>query len=229
MHARVHPWMPPKLKRIARDFGATAPIRILDVGCGNGSATRTKHWFPRCEYYGLDRANYNNSDADFALMEAYYHVDLEANIASLAQVPAAAFDVIIIAHVIEHLHNGLDVIRVLAEKLRPGGRIYIEWPGARSLSLPSMRGSLHFCDDETHVRIYSVAEVSNTLLQSGCRIVSAGTRRDLPRILLAPANFAYQWLRDRQPSAVTLWDIAGFAEFAYAVRTAEHSGDGRAS
>jgi 2-polyprenyl-3-methyl-5-hydroxy-6-metoxy-1,4-benzoquinol methylase len=88
----------------------------------------------------VDRANYNNSDADFALMEAYYHVDLEANIASLAQVPAAAFDVIIIAHVIEHLHNGLDVIRVLAEKLRPGGRIYIEWPGARSLSLPSMRG-----------------------------------------------------------------------------------------
>lgn len=208
--------MPPKLKRIARDFGTKAPIRLLDVGCGNGSATRTKRWLPHCEYHGLDRGNYNNSDADFALMDAFYDIDLEANIDGLAGVPAAAFDAIIIAHVIEHLHDGLDIIRALTAKLRPGGRIYIEWPCARSLGLPSMRGTLQFCDDVTHVRVYSVAEVANTLLDAGCRVISAGTRRDWPRILLTPANFAYQRLRDGRASAVTLWDIAGFAEYAYA-------------
>jgi SAM-dependent methyltransferase len=218
MQALLHPLMPPKLKRIARDFGTDCAVRILDIGCGNGSASRTKRWFPECEYHGLDRGNYNNSDADFSLMTAFYEIDLEEDSAALDRVPTAAFDVVIVAHVIEHLRNGLDVIQRLVPKLRPGGRIYIEWPGARSLGLPSMRGTLHFCDDATHVRVYSVREVANTLLDSGCRIISAGTRRDLVRTFATPINFTYQFLRDGQPSAASLWDIMGFAEFAYASR-----------
>ena len=49
--------------------------------------------------------------------------------------------------------------------LKPDGCIYIEFPSVRSLNLPSMRGALNFCDDKTHLRIYSIQEVANILLQ----------------------------------------------------------------
>ena len=62
-------------------------------------------------------------------------------------------------HVIEHLHNGDKVLEGLLTKLRSGGVIYIEYPGIRSTRLPSMRGSLNFSDDPTHVRLYSVPEI----------------------------------------------------------------------
>ena len=34
---------------------------LLDIGAGNHSASKTKKWFPNCEYHGLDlNKNYNN-------------------------------------------------------------------------------------------------------------------------------------------------------------------------
>jgi SAM-dependent methyltransferase len=169
----------------------------------------------------LDRSNYNNDDADFEKMTTFHKVDLATNPAGLGAVPEGYFDAILMAHVIEHLPNGLDIVRRLAGKLRPGGRIYIEYPGKRSLSLPSMRGSLNFCDDSTHVRVYDVRELANALLAERCRILSAGIRRDWPRALITPGNFLYQWVRDGSPSGVTLWDALGFAEYVYAQKRPE--------
>ena len=210
--------MPHRLKRFARDFGVDKPLRILDIGCGNHSATRTKRWLPKSRYYGLDIQNYNNDDADFDAMEQFYRVDLSGDLSQLGLVPDNSFDAIVMAHVIEHLPNGLEVVSVLTKKLCHGGRIYIEFPGQRSLGLPSVRGTLNFCDDPTHVHVYQVAEIANLLLANNCKILSAGTRRDWPRLVLTPLNFLYQWFRDGSPSAVTLWDISGFAEYVYAER-----------
>lgn len=210
--------MPHKFKRIARDFGSHSALTILDIGCGNHSPTRTKRWFPNSIYHGVDRELYNNDPADLDAMEKFYCVDLDAGHSQLEQIPDDTFDVIIMAHVIEHLDNGLDIISQLAPKLRQGGRFYIEYPGERSLGLPSMRGTLNFCDDLTHRRVYRISEIANVLLGAGCRIVRAGVRRDRFRIFVAPFNFLYHLIRDGRPAASTLWDATGFAEYVYAER-----------
>ena len=71
------------------------------------------------------------------------------------------------------------LLAALTAKLKPGGSIFVEYPSVRSLSLPSMPGTLNFCDDHSHVRVYDLKEVANVLLANGMLITKAGTRRDL--------------------------------------------------
>ncbi len=201
-----------------RRFG-DGEFRLLDVGCGNHSASKTKTLFKNCLYYGLDRDNYNNTTEDYNLMEEFYRVDLESG--SLAGVPNGFFDAIIMSHVIEHLHDGLAAILMLSSKLKPGGIIYVEFPSVRSLGLPSMPGTLHFCDDTTHIRLYDVKEVVNTLLTKGLKIVKAGTRRNVMRIAITPFAFVYLKYVRRRPYATAFWDILGFASFVFAQKNTE--------
>jgi len=53
------------------------PFKLLDIGAGNHSATKAKTVFPNCEYHGVDmERDYNNSEADLQLMDAFYEMDL---------------------------------------------------------------------------------------------------------------------------------------------------------
>ena len=54
---------------------------------------------------------------------------------SMAEIPEASQDVITLFHVFEHLFDPLGDLRVLRERLVPGGRIVIEVPHARDLLL----------------------------------------------------------------------------------------------
>jgi SAM-dependent methyltransferase len=187
---------------------------LLDVGAGSGSPTKTKSYFPRCAYHGIDRGNYRNDDADFKAMDAFYEMDLTE--LKFDNIPDNYFDVMIMSHVIEHLQNGDKVIEGLLKKLKSGGKIYIEYPGLRSTKLPSMRDTLNFYDDDTHVRIYSLKEVSSLLDKGGFNILKSGTRRYWPFIFLLPISFFHQWMKKGYVPGGVFWDLLGFAEFVYA-------------
>ncbi|MGO9059069.1 MAG: class I SAM-dependent methyltransferase [Candidatus Binataceae bacterium] len=209
---------PNKLRLFYRQY-CRDECTILDVGCGNRSASITKRWFPKCHYFGVDRVTYNNTPEDFALMERFFRVDLEAD--DLHDIPDGAFDIVIFSHVIEHLTNGLPVLANLTKKLKQGGAIYVEFPSLKSLSLPSAKGTLNFCDDDTHVRVYDIKDVSNTLLASGCSIVRAGRVRAPARVMILPAVLAlklYELVRHREITARGLWDVVGFADYVYGRR-----------
>jgi ubiquinone/menaquinone biosynthesis C-methylase UbiE len=208
---------PPHVKSIARWAGG-GRIRVLDVGCGFGAAQKFKRYFPECEYHGLDRTKEYLLAGDQQVMHRFYLADLETS--SLGEVPDNYFDAVVLSHVIEHLHEAEVCLQKLATKLKSGGIIYIEYPGARSLNVPhSGPGSfLHFHDDGTHVRVYSVVEVSNIMLRAGCKIITAGTRRDLPRLLLTPVFAARGLLRYGNIFSGRLWDAFGIAEVVVARR-----------
>lgn len=208
--------LPYKFRDIQRRFRGRA-FTMLDVGAGNHSATLARHWFPLCHYTGLDRERgYHNDGADFAAMNEFVELDLTK--LRFEALPDAGYDVILVAHVIEHLENAPDVLRGLVPKLRPGGMIYVETPGRRSLSLPSMRGTLNFHDDPTHVRLYPHDEVAGVLRGAGLRIDRAGTRRDPLGALLTPV-LALNALRlhGYVPGGV-FWDLLGFADVVVATR-----------
>ena len=193
------------------------PLTILDVGCGNQSPTVTKKYFPKCIYHGVDRANYNNSDGDMALMDEYFELDLETS--SLNELADNHYDLIILSHVIEHINNGLDVVERLSKKLKFGGHIYIEYPSLKSLQLPSAQGSLHFCDDDTHKRLYQMMDIANELMSNGCSIIVAKTRRSKIRMVLSPIGFVFNFfyfLVKGKIHSWLMWDIFGFAEFIIA-------------
>lgn len=67
-----------------------AGARVLDVGCGNHSASRTKKYYPSCKYYGVDVTRYNNDEQDFQCMEQYFEMNIDEpqNLAPLPNLPA---------------------------------------------------------------------------------------------------------------------------------------------
>jgi SAM-dependent methyltransferase len=198
---------------LKHSFGNNA-FKLLDVGVGNHSASKTVSLFPGCEYYGVDlNRDYNNSHEDFTVMKCFYEMDL-TNL-DFHQIPDQHFDGIWIVHVIEHLYNGDKVIENLIKKLKAGGYMYIEYPGIKSTGLPSMYGSLNFYDDLSHVRIYSVKELTELFERNGCRVIKGGIRRNLYFVVAAPFRILGHWIRGRKLIGNIFWDILGFAEYIY--------------
>jgi len=196
-----------------RSFGKS-PFRLLDIGAGNHSASKIKSVFPHCEYHGVDmERDYNNSESDFQLMTAFYEMDLTK--LEMSAIPDDYFDGIWMVHVIEHLHNGDEVIQKLLPKLRKGGYMYIEYPGIKSTKLPSMHGTLNFKDDPTHVRVYSIQELTSIFEKEGFEVIRSGTRRNIWFMLAMPFRILSFWLRGKKLQGNIFWDLLGFAEYLW--------------
>jgi ubiquinone/menaquinone biosynthesis C-methylase UbiE len=75
-------------------------IKLLDVGCGNKSPSITVSLFPKVEYFGLDKQEYNLTNEDKKILEnKYFLVDLD-NLSELDNaLPNNYFDFIIMAGV----------------------------------------------------------------------------------------------------------------------------------
>lgn len=207
---------PFKFRQFHREYH-NREFKYLDVGCGDHSAEVTKKYFPNCRYFGVDRSVYNNSESDFKLMEKFYKIDLASE--ALDEIPDGFFDIVMFSHVIEHLPNGQEVLAQLLKKVAPEGRIYVEFPAVRSLSFPSAKGTLNFCDDATHIRLHDIKDVANTLLAGGFRIIRGGVRRDPLRVMLSPIALLrnlFLRLAGQRIRSSGLWDLYGFAEFVYA-------------
>jgi 2-polyprenyl-3-methyl-5-hydroxy-6-metoxy-1,4-benzoquinol methylase len=167
---------PMKFRMVRGKLTAHAP-RILDIGCGNGSPTVTKRWFPSCHYAGADIQRYKMSDADMAAMDEFYQLGADGS--GYDAIPDASYDFVILNHVVEHMREPKPVVATLCTKLKPGGYIWIAFPSLRSLSLPhSVDETLQFSDDPTHVYVPDVREMANVLLANGVAVLHAGRSRE---------------------------------------------------
>lgn len=211
------PLIIPHKFRFIKPYRKEKSFTLLDVGAGSHSASKTKGWFPNCQYYGIDiTKNYENDTRDFELMSGFYEMDLTA--LTFECIPDNFFDVIIMSHIIEHLHNGDKVILGLLPKLKSGGSLYIEFPAERSTRLPSMKRTLNFYDDPTHVRIYSAKEVATLLNEQGMVVKRSGTRRYWPYILLLPFTLISETFKYGFIPGGVFWDLLGFAEYVFATK-----------
>jgi len=198
---------------LRRSFGKK-PFKLLDIGAGNHSASKTIRVFPHCTYYGVDlERSYNNDDQDFNLMAEFYEMDLTK--LDFSAIPDAYFDGIWMVHVIEHLFNGDEVIKGLLLKLKKGGYMYIEYPGKQSTKLPSMYGTLNFKDDPTHVRIYSIPELSGIFEQHRCKVLQSGTRRNGWFLAAMPFRIVSAVFFGKKLQGNVFWDLLGFAEYIW--------------
>ncbi|MCX7606953.1 MAG: class I SAM-dependent methyltransferase [Bacteroidia bacterium] len=204
------------LRLLRRFVSSDRPVHILDIGCGNHSPTITKLFFPHSHYTGLDRdLSYNLDDADLRHMDTFIQMDLLAP--DWSRLSDEGYDVILMTHLIEHIPNGEAILAALWEKLKPGGYLYIETPSERSLTLPSMPGTLNFFDDPTHIRLYTLPELCNTVLRLRGRVRKAGLCRQKRKILLLPLLVLLHILRYGTWKRGSLyWDLTGFAQYVLA-------------
>jgi SAM-dependent methyltransferase len=194
-------------------------LRILDIGCGNNSPSTTKNWFPGCYYAGADIENYNNAESDLAKMDVFYQLGTDGS--GYSNIPDGSYDYVILHHVVEHMTMSAPILATLCSKIKPGGYIWIAFPSLRSLSLPPAEGSLHFCDDPTHVYVPSVREIANVLLANGVKILDAGRSRSLVREMIGLVALPWQFLRKLVTGRLSgkgLWYILGFEDHVFGQR-----------
>jgi SAM-dependent methyltransferase len=169
-------------------------------------------------YTGIERPGASIPSSDQSACDRLIWADLSAGLPE--ELKDCAFDVIIFSHVIEHLHNGLEVVKALCALLKPHGRIYIEMPSIRSLYLPSGIGTLNFFDDPTHIRIYPLADLANLVSLQGVKIIHCGVARSWYRLLLyLPLFIPVQLYALGRYGCLTakagMWDLLGFADYLY--------------
>ena len=197
---------------------------ILDVGCGNHSPTLTKKYFPGATYHGVANEEWNLDARDRELMDAFFQLDLDT-VGDLDTIPNGQYDAVICSHILEHVDQYERVIGWLAQKLKPGGILYVEVPSARSLSFPrakdgflGVRGCWNFYDDPTHKVMVNLGVVQDKLRAGGLQVSEISTRRLWRRVLLLPAYAAAGIATRGYIPASVLWDISGFAEVLTARR-----------
>ena len=205
---------PFRIKTIQK-FSERSDLRILDIGSGSHSSSITKKWLPDCHYTGVDRdANYDNTPEDIKAMDDFIQLDLTK--LDFDKISDNSYDVIIMSHVIEHLHNGDKVLPLLFQKLKKGGLFYIEFTCEASASFPSKRETLNFFDDDTHVRIYSIKEVANIFMRNNFGVRSAGKNRSWINIALMAIKIPLQILTKGYVRGGVYWDWYGFGDYILA-------------
>jgi len=87
-------------------------------------------------------------------------------------------------HVVEHLRTMTNLWREIARLLKPGGRVYIETPGAESVTMPklppSRRGgiTMNFYDDPTHVEPVPISALAAAAVEVGLQVEKTGRSRN---------------------------------------------------
>jgi|SRR5579875_1847013 len=193
-----------------------APLRILDIGCGNHSPLKFHiHFKKRKIWYScIDKEKYNIDSRD--KIDELFLADLEqTNISKLIN---EKFDVIYFSHVIEHVNNGFEVLKQIRMLQNSGGILYVETPSLKSLSLPKRKNStLNFYDDPTHKRVYPLNEIISFLENNNYKIIKYGYRKDYRRIIISPLGIFISLISRKEIEGPLLWDLMGFANYVLAI------------
>ncbi len=152
----------PGLDHLLGGAGAWLPAppggRVLDVGCGSGA------FLARMRRRGWDVCGVEPDPAAAAAARAVHGIDVAPTVAALGD---RRFDAIVMHHVVEHLPDPPAVIRELAERLAPGGRLVIVTPNLHSLGRRRFGSAWVHWDPPRHLWLFSRPALVATVERSG--------------------------------------------------------------
>lgn len=138
---------------------------VLDIGCGNGAFTQTAAKKAR-EVIAID-TNPERIEEAKTLHNApnirYLCMDCTK------ELPNGVFDVVILSHVLEHLENPCELLKILVTNTE---RLIIKVPRIDRTWEKMVREDLgmYYFDDSTHHREYTLEMLEKELVQSGWKI-----------------------------------------------------------
>ena len=178
----VPPFVHRRLDQLVAGFDDDRRLnRWLDVGCGAGTlmqAARGRGW----DVIGTEvseRAAQTKRAKGF---------DVRSGELDQLDLPEAAFDVVSIIEVLEHVP---DVSALLGESrrlLRPGGALYVTTPHGRGISARLLGTSWSVVGPPEHLQLFSVRGLRTALARSGFAVRSLHTDAVNPTELLQAAR-----------------------------------------
>lgn len=127
---------------------ATPGMRLLDIGCGNGAflaQARAAGW----EVVGVD------PDPTAVEVARSHGLDVRQGGVEVLDPARDRFDGITLSHVIEHVHDPLNVLRHCHALLKPGGWIWIETPNLDALGHQRYRADWRDLDPPRHLVLFT--------------------------------------------------------------------------
>jgi SAM-dependent methyltransferase len=154
---------------------------LLDLGAGNGSLLDFKTW-PQPSRTDIRMYAYAMEKGE--KFDAYEGFEVGEWPIQKPTFGGQAFDAIVCAHFIEHITEPMELVSWCASRLKPNGRLYIEWPTEASKLLPPRQLFLeheipisisNFDDDATHKSIPSRPQLVVVAERNGLTVDSQGT------------------------------------------------------
>jgi SAM-dependent methyltransferase len=201
-----------RLREITKLVGRSEPL--LDVGCGTGEflfAAKQEGW----KAVGVEPVT---ESADIAKARG---LDIHCAMLQDAGLPERSFGLVTAFHVLEHMSDSVEFLKLISRWARPGGYVAIEvpnwdstqrrrtgdaWPGLRPLE---------------HIGHYSATTLRDTMARSGLEAVKTrtltftwkgtpakyalndlGLVRMLPRLRRLTTDDTRNGIADRYPSAL---------------------------
>jgi 2-polyprenyl-3-methyl-5-hydroxy-6-metoxy-1,4-benzoquinol methylase len=149
-----------------------SPGRMLEVGCSWGlflQMARNRGW----EVRGVELS-------DAAARWARDRLGLEVIGGTVEESPfpgQAQFDAVVAWHVIEHVQDPMNFLRVLRSCLRPGGLLVLRTPNIRSLPARVNGGAWQWVGAPAHLSLFSTHSLQLAVEQAGFAVRHATTRR----------------------------------------------------
>jgi 2-polyprenyl-3-methyl-5-hydroxy-6-metoxy-1,4-benzoquinol methylase len=161
----------PLLEMLAKlESTSQRKLRILDLGCGNGSLSHaiTEHG---CEVVGVDTSAPGIAISRQSFPECEF---IQADIYDLPDIDLLhSFDVVLAIEVIEHLLYPKELAKAAQKCLKPGGTLILSTPYHgyfKNLALAisgKMDGHFTVLWDNGHVKFFSVATLTKLLETEG--------------------------------------------------------------
>jgi 2-polyprenyl-3-methyl-5-hydroxy-6-metoxy-1,4-benzoquinol methylase len=182
-HAYLLPPLLEMLSQIKRSGQQT--LRVLDLGCGNGSLSH------RLAQEGYEVVGVEDSEQGVAFARQSFP-DCHFIHASIYELPYAelenSFDIVISAEVIEHLLYPRELVRAAKKCLKPNGRLILTTPyhGYLKNLVLAISGKMdqHFNPlwDGGHVKFFSVATLTKLLQEENCGDIRFKSSGRLPLV-----------------------------------------------
>lgn len=189
---------------------------VLEIGPGNSpfpTAFGSKTKFADRSVTGGRDANWPELIGSISGPKADFDINIDTD--GLSEIPNDSFDVVIAAHVIEHLANPIRAIQEMQRVLRPGGKLVLIVPD-RTLTFDSVRAATPF----SHVFqefISGVTDVSQEHVKEFCTSVwsQPAFHPDLVREWHDPEKLNEERvaLHRRRSIHVHCWSAEEFASF----------------
>ena len=169
---------------IRRQWNPIGAQRILDVGCAEGFfLERLGREVPGEVTLEAVEPSTVYAAAARAVLP---HVNIHEGMLEDADLPPAAFDLITIRHVLEHVQSPLEALTLLRRAMRPGGLLHIEVPDV--VDVPASVSSLFHHE---HLNYFTDDSLRGVLARAGFQVAEIEAANDNPK----NSGFAYPVLR----------------------------------
>ena len=158
------------LRFAADNWHAGRRVRFLDYGCGGGQfALVAKSHFPFSQVFCTDAS-------DSAVLPEWRCLQTQIRFSEFQQ-NEIRFDLIFLNDVFEHVSGPIELLRLLASKLEPNGKIFIDtpksfwlYPATRILSPTLHDKLLHGTLSLAHLQIWSPRAFKTAVCKAGLKI-----------------------------------------------------------